>query len=70
MLVVGRVSSYLGAHKPRPVGDHLKLSQVGRYPFGTSGKFMPYSHCCLYTREASDIKKYKIINYIKSVDVW
>lgn len=64
VLVAGRVSSYLvaaadvrvRAHKPRPVGDHLKLSQVGRYPFGTSGKFIPYSHCYHYTREGSDLK--------------
>lgn len=64
MLVGGRISSYLvaaaevrvRAHKPRPVGDHLKLSQVGRHPFGTSGKFITHSHCYLYTRETSDLK--------------
>lgn len=58
MLVVGRVSHYLaaaaevrvGAHKTRPVGDHLKLSQVGRYPFGTSGSSYP-THIVILIQE-------------------
>lgn len=78
MLLGGRVSSYpvaaaevrVRAHKPKPVGDYLKLSQVARHPFGTCGKFTPYSHCYLYPRETSDLKTQNITNYIKSVDVW